>query len=48
MIFNRDALIASVLIALIGIVGYLAAGNELARERCEETQSADVCAYILR
>lgn len=48
MIFSRDAVIVSVIILLVGIIGYLMADNERAREKCEETQSADVCAYIMR
>ena len=48
MILNRPAIIATALILLVGIIGYLMASNERAMEKCTETQSADVCAYILK
>lgn len=48
MIFNRPAIVASVLILLVGIVGYLAADNERAWEKCTETQSDETCNYTMR
>lgn len=48
MIFNRPAIIATALILLVGIIGYLMASNERAWEKCTETQSDDVCTYILK
>ena len=48
MIFDRPAIAASVLILLVGIIGYLMASNERAWEKCTETQSDDVCTYVLK
>lgn len=48
MIINRPAIIATTLILLVGIIGYLMASNERAWEKCTETQSDDVCTYILK
>lgn len=48
MIFNRPAVTATIIMVLVFLVGWLAATNERALEKCQETQSADVCAYILR
>lgn len=48
MIFNRPAVTATIIMVLVFIVGWLAATNERALEKCQETHSFDVCAHTLK
>ena len=45
---NRPAIIAAAIILIVGIIGFILASNERAMEKCMETQSADVCTYVMK
>ena len=46
--FSRPSIITAALILIVGIIGFTMASNERAMEKCMETQSADVCTYVMK
>lgn len=48
MVVSRSSIVAATLILIVGIIGFIMASNERAMEKCMETQSADVCTYVMK